>query len=72
MSAIHRDEKTTQLDPVTEADKQPTTQPTHELVTAIQNVVKGELVSSCTLMDTTDIGTRSSLTCIRNDEDPRP
>ena len=70
MSTIHRDEKPTKLDPATETNKQPTTQ--REVVTAIQNVVKGGLASSCTLMYTTDIGMRSSLTCIRNDEDPSP
>ena len=70
MSTIHRDGKTIKLDPTTEANKQPTTQ--REVVTAIQNVVKGGLASSCTLMDATDIGTRSTLTRIRNDEDPKP
>jgi hypothetical protein len=52
MSAINQDEKATQLVPAIEANKQPTTQ--REIVTAIQNVVKGGLASSCTPMDTTD------------------
>ena len=70
MSTTHQGDKTTQLKSATEANERPTTQ--REVVTAIQNVVKGGLASSCTLVVTTDIGTRSSLTCIRSDEGPRP
>jgi len=56
MSTIHRDEKTNQSDPTTEANKQPATWQ-REVVIAIQNVVKGRFTSSCTRMGTTDIGT---------------